>query len=232
MNAKLKRAGALVGAAALAGVGYVAANWARYGRADRTVQPDPLLDRFIPKFDVREYHKVAIEAPAAMTYEAARDMDLYDSRLVRAIFRGRAMLMRSAPVARQPQSLLQETLALGWGVLAEEPGREIVVGAVTRPWEANVRFETVPPEEFAAFAESGYVKIAWTLVAEPLGEGTSEFRTETRVATTDAAARARFRRYWAVMAPGIALIRRQSLGLVRREAEARYRALLSEGRSP
>jgi hypothetical protein len=172
---------------------------------------------------------VAIDAPAAISYEAARDMDIYDSRLARAIFRGREVLMRSAPVVRHPQSLLQETLALGWSVLAEEPGREIVVGAVTRPWEPNVRFESVPPEEFAAFAEPGYVKIVWTLAAEPLGEAASEFRTETRVATTDAEARARFRRYWSVMAPGIALIRRQSLGLVRRDAEARYRAQLNDG---
>lgn len=231
MNAKLKRVGALVGAAAVAGLGYVGVSWTRYGRPIRNLKPDSLLDRFIPKFDVREYHEVAIDAPAAITYDAARNMDLFESRLVRAIFRGRELLMRSAPTAREPQSLLQETLALGWEVLAEEPGREIVVGAVTRPWEANVRFESVPPEEFAAFVEPGYVKIAWTLVAQPLGEATSEFRTETRVAITDAYARAQFRRYWAVMAPGIGLIRRQSLGLVRRDAEARYRALLNEGRS-
>ena len=225
MNKSLKRAGALAGVAALAGIGYVAISWARYGHSARNAKPDPLLDRFIPTFDVREYHQVAIDAPAAISYEAALDMDIHDSRVVSAIFRGRELLMRSADVARTPQSLLQETIALGWGVLAEEPGHEIVVGAVTRPWEANVRFESVPAEEFAAFAEPGYVKIVWTLVAEPLGEGRSEFRTETRVATTDAHARARFRRYWAVMSPGIALIRRQSLGLVRREAEARYQAL-------
>lgn len=225
MNRKLKRAGIVAGVAALAGVGYVAVNWARYGQPSRNVTPDPLLDHFIPTFDVRELHEATIAAPAAITYQAALDMDIHDSRLVSAIFRGRELLMHSASTAREPQPLLQETLALGWGVLAEEPGHEIVIGAVTRPWEANVRFESVPAEGFAAFDEPGYVKIVWTLVAEPLGDGMSKFRTETRVATTDASARARFRRYWAVMSPGIALIRRQSLGLVRREAEARYRTL-------
>jgi hypothetical protein len=153
-------------------------------------------------------------------------MDIFESALVRAIFRGREVLMNARAPARQPQPLLDETLSLGWGILAEEPGREIVVGAVTRPWEPNVRFQSLPPDEFAAFREPGYVKIAWTLTAIPLDESRSQFRTETRVATTDADARARFRRYWAVMAPGIGLIRRQTLGLVRRDAEARYRALL------
>jgi hypothetical protein len=226
MKTKVKRAGILVGAAAAAGLGYVASNWIRYGRPVRNDTPDALLDRFIPKFDVREYHETMVAAPAAITYEAAREMDIFESALVRAIFRGREVLMNARAPARQPQPLLDETLSLGWGILAEEPGREIVVGAVTRPWEPNVRFQSLPPDEFAAFREPGYVKIAWTLTAIPLDESRSQFRTETRVATTDADARARFRRYWAVMAPGIGLIRRQTLGLVRRDAEARYRALL------
>jgi hypothetical protein len=40
--------------------------------------------------------------------------------------------------------------------------------------------------------------IVWTLAVEPLGPDASVFRTETRVATIDAASRERFRRYWAV----------------------------------
>jgi hypothetical protein len=228
MNAKLRIAGKITGAGALAGAGFIASNWIRYGRPVRNGKPDALLDRFMPAFDVREYHQTAVAAPATITYAAARDMDIFDSRLVRAIFRGREILMNANAPARQPQPLLQETLALGWGILAEEPGREIVVGAVTRPWEANVRFQSVPADEFAAFNEPGFVKIAWTLVAEPAGEAASEFRTETRVVTTDACARSRFRRYWAVMSPGIALIRRQSLGLVRADAEALYQARLND----
>lgn len=227
MNTKLKTAGKLAGAAALAGVGYLASNWIRYGRPVRDVKPDPLLDRFMSTFDVREYHEIAVAAPAELTYQAARDMDIFESRLVRGIFRGREIVMRAKAPVRQPQPLLDETLALGWGMLAEEPGREIVVGAVTRPWEANVRFQSVPPEDFAAFDEPGYVKIAWTLGAVPLGDTMSKFRTETRVATTDAYARKRFRRYWALALPGIALIRRQTLGLVRCEAERRHRGALA-----
>ena len=43
--------------------------------------------------------------------------------------------------------------SIGWGVLAEVPGREIVMGAVTRPWMADVVFRPLPPEEFASFQE-------------------------------------------------------------------------------
>ena len=126
-----------------------------------------------------------------------------------------------APAARASLADLQE---LGWRILAEEPGREIVFGTVTQPWQANVRFRGIPPEDFAAFAEPGFVKIVWNLAVEPRGATASVFRTETRVATTDADARRRFRRYWAVFSPGIRLIRRVMLRSVRDDAEARHRA--------
>jgi hypothetical protein len=82
-------------------------------------------------------------------------------------------------------------------------------------------FRPLPPDEFAAFDEPGYVKIVWTLRADPVGPHDSVFRTETRAVTTDAAARRKFRWYWARFSPGIGLIRQLSLGPVRREAERR-----------
>ena len=47
------------------------------------------------------------------------------------------------------------------------------------------------------------------------------FRTETRAVATDAAARAKFRRYWSFLSPGIVLIRWLMLGPVKAEAERR-----------
>ncbi len=98
------------------------------------------------------------------------------------------------------------------------------MGAVTRPWEPDVVFQALPPDEFATFSEPGFVKIVWTLRADPLDSETSIFRTETRALATDARARARFRRYWAFVSPGIALIRRLSLRPLKREAERRAMA--------
>ncbi len=66
------------------------------------------------------------------------------------------------------RSLVEQTKALGWVMLAEMPGHEIVMGAVTRPWEPNVVFRGIPPEAFAAFDEPDYVKIVWTLRADAI----------------------------------------------------------------
>jgi hypothetical protein len=46
-------------------------------------------------------------------------------------------------------------------------------------------------------------------------------RYEARTATTDEAARRHFRRYWRVIRPGVALVMRRALGLIREEAEMR-----------
>ena len=97
------------------------------------------------------------------------------------------------------------------------------MGAVTQPWMADVVFRPLPPDEFAAFDEPDYVKIVWTLRADSLGAAESIFRTETRVLPTDPTARAKFRRYWSFVSPGIIVIRWMSLGPLKAEAERRAR---------
>lgn len=198
--------------------------WYRYGRLPEADDPerDELLDRFMPVYEVVERHHIRVAAPAAVTLAAAREQDLLQLPLVRPIFKARAVILGATPDDRpQPRGLLAATQALGWGILADVPDLEIVVGAVTRPWEANVTFRALPPNEFAAFSEPGFVKIAWTLRADPVAGEASIFRTETRAVATDPSARARFRRYWAVASPGIGLIRRLSLRPLKRDAERR-----------
>jgi hypothetical protein len=218
--------GAGAGAVALMGVGYAGFTWYRYGKVASGGPRDPLVDRFMPKYEIREVHRTRVAAPADLTFGVARDLDLQRSTIVRAIFTGRELLMGGERSKREHSSaFLTEVLAQGWRILAEEPGRELVIGAVTQPWKADVEFRGLEPEEFAGFREPGYAKIVWTVAVKPAGEKASIFRTETRVATTDPEARARFRRYWSVFSPGILLIRYETLRLVRREAE---RAAIAE----
>jgi hypothetical protein len=218
-------AGYLAGGAAVAALGYAAlagSAWVRYGHATRARNPedqDPLLDGFMPLYDVVERHHVRVNAPAALTQAVARQSKL-DSCVVRAIFRGRELVLGSEPAPSEPAGgLLEMALAIGWAVLADESSREVILGAATRPWEPNPVFREVHPREFAAFAEPGYVKIAWTLRSDPADDGTCVFRTETRAIATDIDARARFRRYWAMVSPGVEVIRRAMLVSVKQEAE-------------
>lgn len=200
--------------------------WLQYGHPSGPGmdEADRLLDEFIPAYEVIERHHVRVAAPAVISLAAACEMDLAQSAIIRGIFKGRELLLCAQPdKVRSPRTLLAWARKLGWALLAEIPDREVVLGAVTRPWDANPVFRPLPPQEFAGFHEPGYAKIVWTLRADPINAAESIARTETRVATTDLVARKAFRRYWSLVSPGVEVIRRVSLRLVKREAEGRMR---------
>src|SRR5512132_3515144 len=84
----------MVGGLGLIAVGYatvVGAAWLRYGRVPSASpdEHDPLLDQFMPEYEVAERHHVRVAAAAAMTLSAAADTDLQQSTIVRVIFRAR-----------------------------------------------------------------------------------------------------------------------------------------------
>jgi hypothetical protein len=216
--------------AAVAAAGYAALvvfNRAQYGKVKGFAEKgkDSLLDRFIPEPEVAEHHRTDINAPADVVMAAARDMEFLKSPVIRAIFKARELALGGEPDDREhPTALIDQMQSIGWVVLAERPGRELVLGAVTQPWQAAPVFRSVPAGEFLAFAEPGYVKIVWTLRADPIDEARSSFQTETRVCTTDAAARRRFRNYWSFVAPGVEVIRMAMLRPLKQAAEGRVRA--------
>ena len=145
--------------------------WLQYGHppSPDMDETDRLLDEFIPAYEVVERHHVRVAAPAAIALAAACDMDLAQSAIIRGIFKSRELILCAHPdKVRSPRTLLAWAKELGWAVLAEIPDREVVLGAVTRPWDANPVFRPLPPQEFAGFHEPGYAKIVWTLRADPI----------------------------------------------------------------
>lgn len=183
------------------------------------------IDRFIPAPHVRERFDTTVQAPALVVMDVAANMDMQSLPLVKAIIRTREFIMgsRRGP-PRLPQGLLAEVRANGWGVLSHQPTAHIVCGAACQPWQADVTFRSIPADQFAEWSEPDQVKIAWTLETEPLGPTVTRFAQETRVVATDAAARAKFLRYWRWARFGIIGIRLLLLPAVRRRAERRWRS--------
>jgi hypothetical protein len=223
MNPIAKTLAVTAGAGIASYAAYAATTFFRYGHARIGGQADQLLERFMPCYDVVERHETRVDAPPVATLAAAKEMDFDRSRIVRAIFRGRELIFRTkSENPPPPKGLLATTLSLGWAVLAEIADQEIVVGAVTKPWEANPVFRPLPPDEFAAFSEPDYVKIAWTLRVDATDDGASIFRTETRAVATDESARKKFRLYWSFLSPGIILIRSAMLSSLRVAADRKW----------
>jgi hypothetical protein len=170
-----------------------------------------LIDRFLPKYDVVERHRESVRAPANRTYESVKRLDLARSPSARLLFAMRGLPARSFT--------LDDAAHMGFVVLGEEPGEEIVLGVVGRFWTLRGGIVPIEPDAFTTFEDAGYAKAAWNFWVREGGPESCSVLTETRVLCTDDASRRKFRRYWRLVGPFSALVRRRALALVKREAE-------------
>lgn len=183
------------------------------------------LDEFLPEYDVNEVHSIDIAANPEEVMAAARSLTSREVRLATVLMSLRALpsaVMRprrwggSDRVLDAP--LLDHFTSGGFVMLAERPD-ELVLGAVGRFWKVEGNIRRVSRDEFVAFEEPGFAKAVVNLHVGESGRRT-RLTTETRVRTTDEGARRTFRRYWRVVMPGSALIRRAWLRAIRKRAEA------------
>ena len=187
--------------------------------------PTGALDAFIPHPDIRERHEVPVRAPAKLVFETAMAFDMQSIGLVRTIFRMRERMLGARAVERKPREFLVEMQSIGWACLERREGELFVGGAACQPWLADVVFEPIPPERFAAWAEPDHVKIAWTIETQAIDREHTRLASETRAVATDDASRARFKAYWRWARFGIVTIRWLLLPGIRSEAEARWRSV-------
>ena len=142
---------------------------------------------------------------------AARSVDLGGAPVVRFLLRLRGM---------RPDALRLDALGQsGFRTLADEPGREIVLGLIGRFWTPSGGLCRGDADDFVAFDEPGWAKAAWNFYLTPLAGGGTLLETETRIHCTDAGSRRRFRAYWLVVRPFSGLIRRVALQQIKRAAE-------------
>jgi hypothetical protein len=196
------------------------------------VQSEPevmLLDRYLPHYDVTETHAVVVDADTDLTWQAVRRSDLSRSAVIRVLLELRSLpnrlqrVLKKRPSApARPPLTLDDMERAGFVLLGERPGHEIVFGAVVQPWKA-VTDDKSPPQveadQFAAFDTPGYVKVAFNIRVQSYGSGRALITTETRTAATDPTSLRRFARYWLLVGPFSALIRRLTLRIVKSDAE-------------
>jgi len=177
----------------------------------------------MPRWDVADRHELCVAAPVDRTYQAVRTVDFAASPVARLLFAIRSLPAIARGRRVPPSVTLDDAVGAGFALLSEQPGREIVVGTVGRFWvlvgAARLR---VGRDEFASHAAPGTAKAAMSFRVDPVGTERSRVVTETRVLCADVAARRSFLRYWRVIRPGSAIIRRVALGRIKRAAESPY----------
>ncbi|MEV4899453.1 hypothetical protein AB0K48_60070, partial [Nonomuraea sp. NPDC055795] len=139
-----------------------------------------LAEGFIPVPDASERHAIVIAAPRERVWEAIRRPDPSDIRLVKPLFALRNLISRLLNGHEQRDMPT-------FTPLAEEPGREVVLGTVGQWWRLG-RSKGVDAvgtaEQFTAFDRPGYAKGTFSFVLEEAGPGRIRLVTETRVAAT------------------------------------------------
>jgi hypothetical protein len=180
------------------------------------------LDRVMPAFHHRERHSRWIDASPQAVWDALHRVSFRDLLITRLALTLRTLPARLAgrPGSAPAGSFLADFQARGFIILAEQPGRELVVGAIGRFWRpAGAGLAPIrSPAEFVAFARPGWAKAATDFRIEPT-RGGSRLSTETRILATDRSARRAFTAYWIVIRLGSGLIRRDILRAIARRAE-------------
>jgi hypothetical protein len=188
------------------------------------VDPRLLMDQFLPRYDLAVVHAHVFRVSPAECFRVACEVDLFRAPVVRVLLDLRGLPQRlagtlkgrgrvAAPGESRATFRLEDMVSLGWTLLGETPGSEMVLGQVSRPWKA-VATSTGSPmtaERFVSFDQPGFAKIVTSLRVDPYGIRSSILTMETRVAATDEASRRRFRRYWLTIGPFSDLIRRMTI---------------------
>jgi hypothetical protein len=173
-----------------------------------------LIDEIMPNYHRREVHRRSSGAasPPAL-WEAIHELSPEEMKLMRALMSVRTLGRRREDSAG---TVLRGFRGMGFRVIAEDPDRELVVAGIGRFWELSGGLRKVESrEQFTAFAEPGYAKVAFNFL---IADG--EISTETRIAGTDAHAQRRFGLYWLLVRPGSGLIRREWLRALVKRAES------------
>ncbi len=170
----------------------------------------PLIDEWLPEFDLDERHDVALPVPPERALELALGAPVAADRIVATLIAARGMVARGETIERF-------FLAHRFVVLAQTPTEWVAgsVGAVWRPRGGLVQLRDA--EAWREAAVPGTIKAAIDFRAESIPGG-SRLSTETRVAVADERARRAFRVYWLAIGPFSALIRRRWLRAIQSAA--------------
>jgi hypothetical protein len=183
--------------------------------------PRMAIDDVVPSYQFGEHHEILVAATPERVLLAAQAVTAGEIRLFRLLTWLRSPRWPGSghesilnPGAEKP--ILDVALRSGFVLLREEKDRELVFGAVVC---CGRREPPRSAEEFDALSGS-LARAVMNFYVEDAGGGRSRLVTQTRVAATDARAERVFARYWRVIYPGSALIRRMWLRAIKARAEA------------
>lgn len=183
-----------------------------------------LIDDYLSSYDVAAKYQMDVQAPAEHVYKAVRRMDLSGSTIIRLLFRLRELpsIFQARSSKRGLGLTLDDLFSSGFVPLAEDAPREILIGVAGKFWTSSGLIRKLDARGFRAFEEKGYAKAVWNFSLSESRVGVCNLATETRVRCFDDESLRRFRLYWTLVGPFSGVIRKETLRVVRRDAETSW----------
>ena len=210
--------------ALLLGLGAVVviAGFALPTKEHRIAAPRTQLDQFAPLYEFNEVHSIRVAASRDRVYRAIKMVtgdEIWLFRTLTWIRRGGRRGPESILNPAEHVPLLEVATRTAFMVLAEDSGREIVLGSAVMVPPGFRATRRLVPQDFKTIQQPGFAIATMNFLVEDDGPGTCIVTTETRVRVTDPFAKRRFAAYWRVIYPGSALIRRMWLRAIKQRAE-------------
>ena len=197
-----------------------------------TDNPPPLLDELVPDPSYRISAAVDVLAPPGIVWRSLVALPMsalptgYPLTLLRHLPGVLALAERRV---RGGDTFLDATPI---PVVVSDPPRLLISAGLSQAWKP---FAAQPPaltaEELRDWGQAGWIKVAMSFALHPLPGGGTRLSTETRVLATDARTARVFAPYWWLIRAGSALIRREVLRAVRRDAERTAAESVSNSRT-
>ena len=188
-----------------------------------------LIDRYLPRFDVRERHHLRVHASPAAAYAALRTADFARSPVV-----GLLLALRAIPAALSQGVAGMRALTgrggravtlasfeeRGFRILEDREPEELVLGLEGQFWRASGGVCTPSVDAFlCSTPAAGMARAVWNFRVWAKAPDSCEISTETRVLCSSSEVRRRFLPYWWIIRLGSGAIRGAMLRAIRDEAE-------------
>jgi len=212
--------------AGAAGIALTVYAFSAPAREISAAQPVQRIDSIMPRYHFHERHTTRVSAAPVTVDSAIRAVTAPEIRLYNLLTWIRRFGRSGPPSLLNPprdMPMLSVAARTGFQILSDNPGEEIVLG-VMLPISHGARKEIETSRRsrrrlpFVA-SKDGYASATLNFRITPGTDGGSIVSTETRVFAPDDATRRSFARYWRVIYPGSALIRREWLSAIRRRSD-------------
>jgi len=170
------------------------------------------LDAWLGAPAVRTHHRRTAAASTQALWDRATEVRLDETRTL-----GRLVRWRIPGLG--PDPTYHELFRAYPFCVLEEDEHLLVTGLCGRIWTLARDYPALAgPEEFAAWAEPGTVRVLFGHWARPHGDGTAELCSEARVQPVDHAAAIRLRALWTLVGRFAPLVASEPLAIAARRA--------------